>query len=218
MKKEDGFLFLIFLPTIVCVVGISSVNYKLEACLEAISTIQKEKVIVFHTVTSSDDSTIGTEEITSLTIESNFFDMSVAVIAKFKIKPEIMKDIQTSVVKYAKHFDLSIPLVYAIMEQESGFNPKCYTDSGSSPCYGLMQINYSVWSKELQMPDPSYLYDINNNIKSGCYIFRKYLDYEGGDIQKALVRYYGVSNYAFKYAGKVLRILKRYESIQGSKQ
>ena len=46
------------------------------------------------------------------------------------------------------------------------------------------------WLEELEVPDAN-LFDIQTNLRMGCTILRYYLDWEKGDLTKALARYNG---------------------------
>lgn len=81
----------------------------------------------------------------------------------------IFKDI---IRRYAGKFSMEEPLIYAVIEQESAFNPRARS---SAPAYGLMQLvpRYGgreafrhVYGKDF-IPLPFYLYDPENNIELG---------------------------------------------------
>jgi membrane-bound lytic murein transglycosylase C len=74
--------------------------------------------------------------------------------------------------KNAKRFDLPLPLIFAIMQTESNFNPFA---KSHIPAFGLMQIvpksagvdAYKFLKKKKRMPSASYLYNGSNNIEMG---------------------------------------------------
>ena len=82
----------------------------------------------------------------------------------------------------ADQYDLQPALVFAICEQESGFNK--YSDNGT--CAGLMQINRCNWSTYGM--NASNCYDVRTNVNAGCAIMRYLID-KYGDVSKALVCY-----------------------------
>lgn len=77
-----------------------------------------------------------------------------------------------NVEKYSKEQNLDAPLVFAIMQTESSFNPMARSHI---PAYGLMQIVPRSAGKdaanalfgEYRLLAPSFLYDCENNIKVG---------------------------------------------------
>ncbi len=80
--------------------------------------------------------------------------------------------------KYSEKFDVDRPIIYAIMEQESYFNPAA---KSWVPAYGLMQLvptsggrdAYNYVYKEDIIPTAEYLYEPDHNIELGtAYIKR----------------------------------------------
>lgn len=147
--------------------------------------------------------------------------MACMAMVKFDLKPSYMDKIQKAVRRYSKECQLPADLVYAVIEKESGFNQyeKSYAD-----CYGLMQINLNVWQRELpQITGEDYLYDIENNIKCGCYILSKYcriaaIEFPDADhdqlVREALKSYFGKCQQAERYAHKVLTIRSKYQAVK----
>ena len=80
---------------------------------------------------------------------------------------------RTLVDRYARKYDLSGNLVYAIMKTESNFNPYAVS---SAPAYGLMQIVsatagsdvYRFLNNRQGSPSREFLFDPENNIHYGC--------------------------------------------------
>ncbi len=76
------------------------------------------------------------------------------------------------VAKHSKKFSVDEPIIYAIMEQESAFNPMAQS---WVPAYGLMQLvprsggrdAYNYVFKEDKAPSSSYLFDPDNNVELG---------------------------------------------------
>jgi len=174
---------------------------------------------IIHTYPGLEDS----EEITITTQEVQLTKRAAYAMTKFDLTEEYMAKISKYVLSYAKEYGLPPALIYAIIEQESGFNQ--YLESHAD-CHGLMQINFPVWQKELSISSREYLYDIGNNIKCGLYIFNKYKKQEeqysaAGDglvndvelYRRALMRYFGLCKKAEKYAKKVLLIYERYTAL-----
>ena len=74
--------------------------------------------------------------------------------------------------KYAKMYGIDVPLVFAIIEQESAFNRMARSGKNA---YGLMQLVPKYGGKDAYMyvykvddePEPAFLYDEENNIRLG---------------------------------------------------
>lgn len=81
--------------------------------------------------------------------------------------------------EFSKVFQIEEPLIYAVMEQESRFNPQA---KSHVPAYGLMQLvpssggcdayTYVKKLKQPTKPEPSYLYIPRNNIELGTAYLR----------------------------------------------
>ena len=83
--------------------------------------------------------------------------------------------------EFSVKFQVEEPLIYAIMEQESSFNPKA---TSYVPAYGLMQLvpktggydAYRYVYKKGWAPSKSYLYEPKNNIELGTAYLRVLLN------------------------------------------
>jgi len=176
------------------------------------------KLVIIHEQAKPLEETAETYVVSSL---RDLDDMACMAMVKFDLKPSYMAKIQKSVRKYSAYFKLPEDLVYAVIEKESGFDQyeKSYAD-----CFGLMQINLAVWQQELpQITSEVYLYDIDNNIKCGCYILSKYtkiagIEYPAHDeeeiYREALKAYFGKCQQAERYAHKVFKIRTKYQAIK----
>ena len=97
-----------------------------------------------------------------------------------KIKMELAEDhlsvraaqFKDIVKKNSDRFDVDQPLIYAVIEQESAFNPKA---KSHAPAYGLMQLvpksggrdAFRHVHKRDVVPAPAYLYVPENNVELG---------------------------------------------------
>ena len=97
-----------------------------------------------------------------------------------KIKMELAEDhlsvraaqFKDIVKKNSDRFDIDQPLIYAVIEQESAFNPKA---KSHAPAYGLMQLvpksggrdAFRHVHKRDVVPAPAYLYVPENNVELG---------------------------------------------------
>ncbi|NVJ65112.1 MAG: transglycosylase SLT domain-containing protein [Gammaproteobacteria bacterium] len=105
--------------------------------------------------------------------------------------------------KHANAAGVDPQMVLAIMEVESNFDRYALSVAYAR---GLMQI-MPFWKKEIGKPEDD-LFDMETNIKYGCYIYKLYLKYEKGNTTLALGRYNG-SRGKMKYPRKVYNALNR---------
>lgn len=86
--------------------------------------------------------------------------------------PKRAEQFKGMVSRHSATYSVDEPLIYAIMEQESAFNPAAQS---WVPAYGLMQLvpksggrdAYRYVHKKDQIPSPDFLFDPNNNIQLG---------------------------------------------------
>jgi soluble lytic murein transglycosylase-like protein len=76
---------------------------------------------------------------------------------------------------------------------ESSFRPHVVNRG----CFGLMQISYRTWRKELNL-DRSRMLEVNYNIAHGMQILQICMKYAKGDLWRALEIY----NAGFRYDGR----------------
>jgi membrane-bound lytic murein transglycosylase C len=127
------------------------------------------------------------------------------------------KRIKPLVDKYAKQYNVSQSLVYAVIKTESAFNPYAVS---SSPAYGLMQIVPTTAGRDTfqkvkgydHIPSKEYLFIPENNIELGTaylsILERQYL----GKIQHPVTREYCTISAYNGGAGNVLRIFSQNRS------
>lgn len=83
--------------------------------------------------------------------------------------------------RHSGRFSVNEPLIYAVIEQESYFNPMAKSTANA---YGLMQLvptsggrdAYRHVHKKDVIPTPEYLYDPNNNIELGVGYLHKQMN------------------------------------------
>jgi soluble lytic murein transglycosylase-like protein len=121
--------------------------------------------------------------------------------------PHIPEDerlkILTLVHRYASQTGVDPQLVLAIMEVESNFDRYALSVANAR---GLMQI-MPFWKDEIGHQKDS-LFDMETNVRYGCYILKLYLDMEKGNLTYALGRYNGSRGRA-KYPNKVYAALRK---------
>lgn len=82
----------------------------------------------------------------------------------------VAQQVADAIETYSKVYGLSPKLVAAIAYRESEFCPWAHNTTS----YGTMAINKAFW------PVPTdVLFDINENVRTGCYILRHYIDKYG---------------------------------------
>ena len=101
-------------------------------------------------------------------------------------------EIANAILKYSSKYKLSPSLILHLICRETipRFNP---LSKSSKDAIGLMQVRYEVHIKdipELANIKTEELYHIDNNIKFGCQILRKYID-ATEFLDKALKKYVG---------------------------
>lgn len=127
------------------------------------------------------------------------------------VDPEIPLSLplQFFTIQQAKLKKIAPDLLYAIMEQESGFDVDCiYRNRNGSTDFGLCQINSSNfgWLREEHGLDPM---NTKDNIRAACIILENALERSDGDLFRALTGYNtGSVGHVNEYAREVLN---RYE-------
>ena len=92
--------------------------------------------------------------------------------------------------KYCGSYELEVPLVMAVMQTESYFNPRA---KSSAPAYGLMQLvpksgareAYKYVFEQDKIVRPRYLYIPENNIQLGCAYLAKMRDNEFKEVNNS---------------------------------
>jgi soluble lytic murein transglycosylase-like protein len=91
-------------------------------------------------------------------------------------------EIEVLIERYARRASLSPRLVQAVMQVESGYNPRARSSKGAM---GLMQLMPGT-ARQLRVSDP---YDPAENIRGGTQYLRQLLDRFSGDMTLALAAY-----------------------------
>ena len=90
--------------------------------------------------------------------------------------------INRSILKAAKKYDLPAKLIHSMIQAESGFQPDAVSPVGAQ---GLMQLMPAT-ARDLGVDDP---FDVEQNIDGGAKYIRQMLDRFDGDIKLALAAY-----------------------------
>lgn len=135
-------------------------------------------------------------------------DMSTRLAKRARHIPEEERlKILRLVHKHAHAADVDPQLVLSIMEVESNFDRYALSVANAR---GLMQI-MPFWKKEIGREDDS-LFDMDTNIRYGCYILKLYIKREKNNLSYALGRYNG-SRGKSKYPNKVFSALRKRWSL-----
>jgi len=127
-----------------------------------------------------------------------------------RLDPVLREKIVTTVMENSETYGLSPSLVLHLICRETvpRFSP---LSKSSKDAIGLMQVRYEVHKKdipELAKLKPVELYHIDNNIKFGCMILRKYID-STETLSQALKRYVGGDLKG--YVNDICRMMAEYE-------
>jgi soluble lytic murein transglycosylase-like protein len=118
----------------------------------------------------------------------------------FSQRYPVFSQILNSVYDKSAQYGFSPDLVLGVIKVESNFNPKAVSYMGA---YGLMQINLSVWRKELKI-DQTRIMEVDYNIDLGLQILKRYYIESNGNLKRALHLYN--NGYLYnntKYPGQV---------------
>jgi len=96
--------------------------------------------------------------------------------------------------RYAGEHDLDPRLVQAVMQAESGYNPKALSTKGA---IGLMQLMPAT-ARELSVSDP---WDPEQNVRGGVTYLKRMLDLFSQDVDFALAAYNAGPNAVLEHAG-----------------
>ena len=129
---------------------------------------------------------------------------------------DLRSQIEQAVDRASSKYHVPKELIYAIIDQESSFNPYSVNhNKDGTTDRGLMQVNYDHnidIMKELNIKDKNQLFDINTNIEAGTAIlardFQKY-----GNWPTAIKAYNGINADNWSYVKSVLSKIKKYQNI-----
>lgn len=113
------------------------------------------------------------------------YDFMEYKINAFSTRYPLYSNILDSVYTKSLEYKFKPELVLSIIQVESNFNPKAISYMGA---YGLMQINLSVWEKELGI-NKEKIFDIGYNIDLGLQVLKIYYDESKGDLKRAIHLY-----------------------------
>ena len=129
----------------------------------------------------------------------------VKIKVSFKLVPDHLRKraekYLTHVKRFCGQYNLSIPLILAVMQTESYFNPRA---KSGAPAFGLMQLvpksgareAYRHAYKKDKIVKPNYLYTPENNIELGCAYLAKMRDNEFKNVRdKDSQRYCLIASY-----------------------
>src|SRR3990172_2464888 len=106
----------------------------------------------------------------------------------------------------AERYGLPVPLLKAVMEAESNFNPSAVSDKGAT---GLMQLMPAT-ARDMYVSD---LYDPAQNIEGGARYLRYLHDQFGNDLVKVIAAYNAGPEAVRRAGGTVPRIRETQEYV-----
>lgn len=132
------------------------------------------------------------------------FELYAYKVQSFDRKYPVFSQILDNVYAKSKDYGFNPDLILGVIEVESNYNPTAVSNRGA---YGLMQVNLSVWKRELSI-DVDRIFEIGYNVDLGMKILKQYYDESNGNINRALHLYN--NGYLYnntKYVGKVQQSL-----------
>ncbi len=97
----------------------------------------------------------------------------------------LSEDLQIYTQEVCGNHGIDPKIIYGIMAVESSFDPKATNGN----CYGLMQVNDINLNELFIEIGVANLFDPEQNISAGIYLFNKALQNNNGDVHKALIEY-----------------------------
>ncbi len=131
-----------------------------------------------------------------------------------RVKEE--RNILSLVREKAQKYGVPVNIVLAVIEQESGFNPRAYNvNRDGTKDVGLMQVNFhhnERLMKEYGVSSPEDLFNPELNVELGVRIlsenYRRY-----GSWELAIKAYNGIRADNWDYVKKVLKLSEKYVNI-----
>ena len=111
-----------------------------------------------------------------------------------RLLPPPTPELAASIERWAAEHELDPRLVQAVVQAESGYNPRALSDKGA---IGLMQLMPAT-AAELAVADP---WDPDQNVGGGTAYLRQMLDYFSGDVQFAVAAYNAGPGAVLRHAG-----------------
>ena len=108
-----------------------------------------------------------------------------------KVPPIIAKEISKVILEKSLEHNVPYPVILAVIEVESDFDPYSVSKLKFDPARGLMQVRYNVWKETLGLKSAYDLHSISGGIDAGTRVLRKYLDDTKNNLGKTLYKYVG---------------------------
>jgi len=194
-QKFENWLPLIIGGLLILVVVLFSELFRVNDILDYRTVNLKELALKFKDVRNENEF-----------LTKKIIDYKFAMFATRLYEQKDSDFLETALISYKKagEYNLDPYLVIAIIHRESNFNPKAQ----SFCAYGLMQINYEAWKKEMNI-DLKRIFEKEYNIDLGLKIYKQYLEKAAGDPWLALLFYNNgesmpVDKTNWKYPGNVM--------------
>ena len=130
-----------------------------------------------------------------------------------KVPPILAKEISRVILEKAAEHNVPYPVIMAVTEVESDFNPFSVSKLKTDPARGLMQVRYNVWKETLGLKSAYDLHSISGGIDAGTRVLRKYLDDTKNDLVKTLYKYVGIDT---SYVNLVYNKMGKFTAFESS--
>lgn len=112
-----------------------------------------------------------------------FLEIKLKKLKRLNIQAQkVMKE---SILLASAEHDLSVRLIFSLIQSESSFNPEAVSTVGAK---GLTQLMPQTATKFCKMPE-SQIFEINQNINCGSKYLKRLLNDFNGDLKLALAAY-----------------------------
>lgn len=134
---------------------------------------------------------------------------------KYNIPLENAQKIVSTTFEESQKKDLEPALVLSLISTESRFNPNAKSGAGAVGLTQVIPIYHQDKINNLKNNESMSIFSIKGNIKVGTQILREYLNYAGGNLQKALQMYNGnLKDPTKKYSNVILSGMREFKNIK----
>ncbi len=103
-------------------------------------------------------------------------------------------------------------MIFAIIQQESTFNPRAKSYMGAKGLGQITSVHYKDLMKKGIIKSKNDIWIIENNIKAIEHVYGSYLKQSNGNVSRALSRYYGATS--SKYVKSVMSKYNYYNKLK----
>lgn len=103
-------------------------------------------------------------------------------------------------------------MIFAIIQQESTFNPRAKSYTGAKGLGQITSVHYKDLMKKGIIKSKNDIWIIENNIRAIEHVYGSYLKQSNGNVSRALSRYYGAAS--SKYVKSVMSKYNYYNKLK----